>query len=224
MTDQQMENLFYENEFFILRTARIATGRPITKSDDEWSVALSAFWEALKSHDPQKGSLQAYASVVIRHRLIDYTRSVRKRERELLAEPAVFGGDVETEAIGVQRAVERSLVQEIPDTALADEIDELAKLLKRYNIDFFDLPKCCPKARKTRGVCLKASRFVCRITELLKRLRRTLKLPAAEMETGVPIARKLLEQFRKYIITSVEIEAGDFPGLQGYFVGKEEEL
>ena len=56
MTDQQMENLFYENEFFILRTARIATGRPITKSDDEWSVALSAFWEALKSHDPQKGN------------------------------------------------------------------------------------------------------------------------------------------------------------------------
>ena len=224
MTDQEMENLFYQNEFFILRTARIATGRPITKSDDEWSVALSAFWEAVKSHDPQKGTLQAYAFVVIRHRLIDYTRSVRKRERELLAEPAVFGGDVETEAIGVQRAVERSLVQEIPDTALADEIDELAELLKRYNIDFFDLPKCCPKARKTRGVCLKASRFVCRITELLKRLRRTLKLPAAEMETGVPIARKLLEQFRKYIITSVEIEAGDFPGLQGYFVGKEEEL
>ena len=33
----------------------------------------------------------------------------------------------------------------------------------------------------------------------------------------------LLEQFRKYIITSVEIEAGDFPGLQGYFVGKGEE-
>ena len=53
MTDQQMENLIYENEFFILRTARVATGRPITKSDDEWSVALSAFWEALKSHDPQ---------------------------------------------------------------------------------------------------------------------------------------------------------------------------
>ena len=57
----------------------------------------------------------------------------------------------------------------------------------------------------------------------LNRLRGTLKLPAAEMETGVPIARKLLEQFRKFIITSVEIEAGDFPGLQGYFVGKEEE-
>ncbi len=222
MTRLEEEELLCQNEFFILRTARIATGRPITKSDDEWSVALSAFWEALKSHDPQKGTLQAYASVVIRHRLIDYARSVRTRERELLAEPAVFGGDVDTEIIGIQRAVERSLVQEIPDTALADEIDELAELLKRYNIDFFDLPKCCPKAKKTRCVCLKAARFVCRLADLLSRLRRTLKLPAAEMETGVPIARKLLDQFRKYIITSVEIEAGVFPGLQGYFAGKEE--
>ena len=222
MTDQQTEKLFYENEFFILRTARIVTGRAVTKSDDEWSVALSAFWEAVKTHDPRKGALQAYASVVIRHRLIDHARRVKARERELAVEPAVFGGDVETVSIGVQRAVERSMIQEEPETVLAEEIDELAELLQRYNIDFFDLPRCCPKAKKTRGVCLKAARFVCRVAELLARLRRTLKLPAREMETGVPIARKLLEQFRKYIITSVEIEAGDFPGLQGYFAGKEE--
>lgn len=148
MTDQQIENLFCENEFFILRTARIAAGRPITKSDDEWSVALSAFWEALKSHDTQKGTLQAYASVVIRHRLIDYVRSVKTRERELSAQPAVFGGDVETETVGIQRAVERSLIQEVPDTALADEIDELAELLKRYNINFLTFPNAAPRQER----------------------------------------------------------------------------
>ena len=105
---------------------------------------------------------------------------------------------------------------------LAQEINELAAILRYYQIDFFDLPECCPKARKTRAVCLKAARFVCAIAELLARLRRTLKLPAAEMETGVPIARKLLDKFRKYIITSIEIEAGDFPGIREYFRGKED--
>ena len=219
---QDEEELLRQNEFFILRTARIATGRSVTKSDDEWSIALSAFWEAVKTHDPKKGTLQAYASVVIRHRLVDHARKLKKRERELMVEPAVFGGEAEEVSVSIQRAVERTLIQDAPETVLAEEIEELAELLRQYNIDFFDLPKCCPKARKTRGVCLKAARFVCRIETLLNRLRRTLKLPAAQMETGVPIARKLLEQFRKYIITSVEIEAGKFPGLQGYFVGKEE--
>ncbi|MBQ8135941.1 MAG: RNA polymerase subunit sigma, partial [Clostridia bacterium] len=93
----------------------------------------------------------------------------------------------------------------------------------KYGISFFDLPKTCPKARKTRHTCLKAARFVAFARALLLRLRRTLKLPAAEMETGVPISRKLLDQFRKYIITCVEIEAGDFPSLRGYLVGKGEE-
>ena len=217
---QDEEKLFQENEFFILRTARIVTGKSITKSDDEWSVALSAFWEAFRTHDARKGSLQAYAAVVIRHRLIDHARRARAHEREMAVAPSVFGGEAEGVSAGIQRAVERTLIQEVADTALVEEIDELAEILKRYHIDFFDLPKCCPKTKKTRSVCLKASRFVCSIAELLSRLRRTLKLPAAEMETGVPIARKLLEQFRKYIITSVEIEAGNFPGLQGYFTGK----
>ena len=219
---QDEEELLRQNELFILRTARQATGRRITPSDDEWSVALSAFWEAARTHDPKKGDLQAYASVVIRHRLVDHARRVKARQRELMVEPAVFGGEVEETAVGVQRAVERALIQDAPETALAEEIEEIAQLLRRYNIDFFDLPACCPKARKTRAHCLKAARFVCRIEALLRRLRHTLRLPAAEMETGVPIARRLLEQFRKYIITSVEIEAGDFPGLQGYFAGKEE--
>ena len=218
VTRSEQEQLLAENELFILHTAQKTVGRRITRSDDEWSIALSAFWEAVQHYDPQKGSIQSYASVVIRHRLIDEARNRKKREQELSVEPAAFTGEAEEVSIGVQRAVERNLIQEAPDTTLADEIEELAELLRRYHIDFFDLPKCCPKARKTRSVCLKAARFVCRIAELLARLRKTLKLPSSEMETGVPISRKLLEQFRKYIITTIEIEAGDFPGLQGYFV------
>ena len=113
------EELLRQNEFFILRTARIATGRSVTKSDDEWSIALSAFWEAVKTHDPKKGTLQAYASVVIRHRLVDHARKLKKRERELMVEPAVFGGEAEEVSVSIQRAVERTLIQDAPETVSA---------------------------------------------------------------------------------------------------------
>ena len=218
------EELFQNNEAFILRTASFVLGRPVSRSDDEYSIALSAFWEAAQSHDPSKGSLQTYASVVIRHRLIDFIRSNRHYGQELSVEPDVFSGEIsdDSEIEGLRTSIEKKLVQDMPDRTLPEEISELAAILQRYQIDFFDLPNACPKAKKTRSVCLKAARFVCAIAELLNRLRRTLKLPAAEMETGVPIARKLLDKFRKYIIASVEIEAGDFPGIQEYFTGKED--
>lgn len=217
------EEFLQNNEAFILRTASFVLGRPVSRSDDEYSIALSAFWEAAQSHDPSKGSLQTYASVVIRHRLIDYIRSGKHYGQEISVEPDVFTGEIsgESETEGLRISIEKKLVQDMPDRTLPEEIGELALILQRYQIDFFDLPNACPKARKTRTVCLKAARFVCAVAELLARLRRTLKLPAAEMETGVPIARKLLDKFRKYIIASVEIEAGDFPGIQEYFSGKE---
>lgn len=217
------EELLQSNEAFILRTASFVLGRPVSRSDDEYSIALSAFWEAAQSHDPSKGSLQTYASVVIRHRLIDFIRSNKHYGTEISVEPEVFSGELsnESDTDGLRAAIGKKLVGDMPDRTLEEEIGELAAILRRYQIDFFDLPKACPKARKTRTVCLKAARFVCAIAELLVRLRRTLKLPAAEMESGVPIARKLLDKFRKYIITSVEIDAGDFPGIQAYFTGKE---
>ncbi len=216
------EELFQNNEAFILRTASFVLGRPVSRSDDEYSIALSAFWEAAQSHDPSKGSLQTYAAVVIRHRLIDFIRSNRHYGQELSVEPDVFSGEIsdDSEIEGLRTSIEKKLIQDMPDRTLPEEIAELAAILQRYQIDFFDLPNACPKAQKTRSVCLKAARFVCAIAELLNRLRRTLKLPAAEMEIGVPIARKLLDKFRKYIIASVEIEAGDFPGIQEYFSGK----
>ena len=224
MDKEKEQELLQSNEDFILRTASFTLGRPITRSDDEFSIALSAFWEASQTYDPSKGTLQTYSAVVIRHRLIDYIRSNNRFRQEISVEPDVFSGEAgnNEEDDDLRSSIEKKLIQEQPDDLLAQEINELAAILKNYQIDFFDLPKCCPKARKTRTVCLKAANFVCSLAELLAHLRRTLKLPASEMETGVPIARKLIDKFRKYIIAGIEIEAGDFPGIQEYFTGKEE--
>ncbi|HRX09555.1 MAG TPA: sigma factor, partial [Candidatus Limiplasma sp.] len=51
---------------FILTTASRALRRYITKSDDAWSVALIAFWEAVDHYREEQGGFEAYARLVIR--------------------------------------------------------------------------------------------------------------------------------------------------------------
>ena len=144
----QEEELLQANEAFILRTASFVLGRPVSRSDDEYSVALSAFWEAARTHDPSKGSLQTYASVVIRHRLIDYIRGNTRYRQEISVEPDVFSGEAGNESAdeNLRNEIGKKLVQELPDNQLAQEINELSAILRYYQIDF----STCPDAARKR--------------------------------------------------------------------------
>ena len=73
---------------FILREAGIACRRYLTEEDDEWSIALAAFSQAVTEYTPDKGGFPAFARLVIRRRLIDYYRSQNKFEAEIPASHA----------------------------------------------------------------------------------------------------------------------------------------
>ena len=51
-----LEEFLKEYELFILHAAQKVTGRYVTKMDDQWSVALNAFHEAIKSYNFDKGA------------------------------------------------------------------------------------------------------------------------------------------------------------------------
>ena len=68
-----------KNEKFIIGCANRFTKRFITKSDDEWSIALIAFSNAMDTYDAEKGNFQSYARLLIERRLTDYIRSQAER-------------------------------------------------------------------------------------------------------------------------------------------------
>ena len=68
-----LERFIEAHEGFILRTASRHAGHTVTRSDDEYSVALMAFYEAVKGYDPAGGPFGAYASLVIGCRLATTT-------------------------------------------------------------------------------------------------------------------------------------------------------
>lgn len=65
-TDEPFLERFIEaHEAFVLRARARHAGFAVTRSDDEYSVALLAFYEAIKGYDPASEPFGAYASLVI---------------------------------------------------------------------------------------------------------------------------------------------------------------
>jgi len=74
---QLREEFISEYKPFILKVTSNATGKYIdTRNSDEFSIALSAFNEAIDKFDIEKGyNFFLFSEQVIRRRLIDYSRS-----------------------------------------------------------------------------------------------------------------------------------------------------
>ncbi len=68
---------------YILTCASRASGKHVTKNDDEWSIALAAFCESVKAYSPDKGEFIPFAGMVIQRRVTDLMRSRRKFSNEL---------------------------------------------------------------------------------------------------------------------------------------------
>ena len=73
-SDTAREAFIHQQEQMILKTASRASYRYITKSDDEWSVALSAFSEAIDKYDLSRGDFIPFSQMLIKRALIDYHR------------------------------------------------------------------------------------------------------------------------------------------------------
>ena len=214
---EALERLVRENEAFILRAASTVTGRYITKEDDEWSVALEAFVEAARDYDPEKGSLQGFAKVVIRRRLTDQFRRDRARSAELSVDPSVFSSDPseEEEGLSLRLAVAQKTAREEPYN-LKEEIEAANQEFARFGFSFFDLASCSPKAGKTKESCARAVNALLETPLLRETLLRTGQLPVRALEERSGVPRKILERHRKYLVAAVILLAGDYPGLAEY--------
>ncbi|MBQ1311317.1 MAG: RNA polymerase subunit sigma [Blautia sp.] len=218
------KNLKKRNEFlkdsqkYIMRITSRIKNSPITDSDEEWSIALRAVSSALDSYDESKGDFWPYAALVIRSRLTDWYRSSAWEKSEIAVRPEVFDGDVceEDPDFSLQMEVRGHLgVSE--ENSLKDEIEALQEELSGYGISFFDLAECSPKAAKTRSACagLTAALFT-PPPPLISKLRKNRSLPIREMLSRFKSSRKLIDRYRKYLITSALILDGDYPGLEEY--------
>lgn len=219
--EDSLERLIRQNRRFILGCAYKTTRRFVTESDDEWSVALIAFHEAVMTYDRSRGNFRPFAALVIKRRLLDQLDSQSCRKNEITA--GTMGGElsegenapaIELEA---QRTIsDEAMARDSAETAMRDEIEAMQQVLAGYGFSFFDLAACSPKAQKTKDSCARVIRALLDSVPLFARLRRTKTLPGKELCAAAEVSRKILENHRKYIIASAEILDGDYPLLAEY--------
>lgn len=194
---------------FIRAEATRFLARLCTDQDDEYSIAMIAFHEAILSFDRSRGAFLTYAATVIRNRLIDYQRKEQRHQGNIsLYEER--GGEDDRQLMDTI-ADDRDYYEEAAHRqATRQEILELAGVMARFGVSFSDVADNCPKQERTMESCAAAIRYAGQNKDLLEELLRTKKLPLAALVRGARVERKTLERHRKYILAMLLIQTNGY--------------
>lgn len=188
--------------------------RICTEQDDEFSIAMIAFHEAIQGYSKEQGAFLAYASLVIRNRLIDYQRKERRHQGHIsLNEEQGDEGQPLLEQLADQND---HYEQTVNLEATRQEIEELSCVMAGFGVSFTDVAENSPKQERTLLACAAAIRYAAENKELLDELLRTKKLPLAQLVSGSGVERKTLERHRKYILAMLLIQTNGYEMIRGH--------
>ncbi|TDF96349.1 RNA polymerase sigma factor SigI [Paenibacillus piri] len=186
--------------------------------DDEFSIALGAFNEAINQFSQEAGrSFLGFAEQVMRRRLIDY---VRKEQRFSQQMPySLF--DVEDDEDNIVNPVEihQAIEQYEKQKGMEErqgEIIDLNRCLSDFGIQFADLVDASPKHDDSRQALFVIGKQLSENTELMRIMLTKRMLPIKELLDLVEVSRKTLERNRKFIIAVALIYNGPYPYLRDY--------
>lgn len=211
---QKADDLIRDYIPFIRSEASKCISRLCTDQDDEFSIAMIAFHEAILGYERSRGAFLGYASMLIRSRIIDYQRK-EQRHQGNLSLYTQSGDDDRT--ILDELADQRDHYEESANLqATKQEIAELSAVMAEFGVSFSDVADNSPKQGRTLDACAAAIRYGAQNSQLLEELLRTKKLPLAQLVQGSGAERKTLERHRKYILAMLLIQTNGYEIIRGH--------
>lgn len=186
--------------------------------DDEFSIALGAFNEAINQYSATAGrSFLGFAEQVIRRRLIDYVR----KEQRFTGQIPYSTFEVEDEEDNVVNPIEIHQAMEQYEKQRGteerrSEILDLTRCLGDFGISFSELVDGSPKHDDSRQTLFGIARKLSAHPELMRIMLTKRMLPIKELLDLVDVSRKTLERNRKFIIAVALIFHGPYPYLKDY--------
>ncbi|MBO9608912.1 MAG: RNA polymerase sigma factor SigI [Paenibacillaceae bacterium] len=186
--------------------------------DDEFSIALSAFNEAISQFSLNGGrSFLGFAETVIRRRLIDHLR----KEQRFSGQVPYSSFDIPDEEdnivnpVEIHQAIEHYEKQQGLQERMSEIVD-LSRVLAEFDIQFAEMPEVSPKHADSRLLLLTIGKQLAQDAQLMRQLIAKRMLPIRELLDMVDVSRKTLERNRKYLIVVALIWHGPYPYLREY--------
>lgn len=163
------------------------------ENDEEFSIGLIAFNEAIERYDLEKGHFIPFAKMVIISRLNSHYQKENRNHHLPLDEIIEIG--------------------EIQETELAMEIEEFEKELLKFGIDFEFLVDNSPKHRDTRDKALETAEKIYHEDDLMQITFDKRKLPITKIAERFLISIKFLKGSKHLIIAVLIVLKKDFTGI-----------
>lgn len=217
---QAREDLIRDYTPFILKTASAGARRYLVQGrDEEVSIGMQAFNEAISAYSSDRPGFLAFAATVIRRRLIDYYRKEKRRDEvpfSALAEEE--GADAEWPA---SLEAHKAFVTEDWSRVLErrDDIQRWTEVLGIYRLTLKDVVKSVPKHADARERAIHTAVLVSRNPELKAKFMKNRKLPIDDLLRLLPdevSSRKTLERQRAYITAVAAVLTYDLSSLKDY--------
>lgn len=217
--EQALADLLFSYSPFMKKTASQVCKRFIDDHDDEYSVALSAFNEAVQKFDQtNNASFLTFAHMVIRRRVIDFIRKESRREE--FSHDFMPSTDSETHNGIADQAASHAYTVKEQNQKRREEISTYEEMLQEFGLSFRILAKISPAHEDARVTSIQIAQLVAETDEYKESLMDTKKLPIKEIEKLVKVSRKTIERNRKYIIAMALLQMSDLHFLKDYLKGR----
>lgn len=211
--DEYLRNRFIERyKPFLAKYASSICHRYLSYGEsEELSIALLAFNESIDRYNGE-GVFFEFSKTVVRSRLYDYFQS--KNYKESLNRESI--DEKEKGDIYLNHSSLYHYKEELRQSYLKEEVEELRKVLSCYNIELDELYSSRPKHFISQRHIHKLIAQILMYEDMISHIIDKGKLPMKKIIAQCHTTQKKVEPYRQYIIAVIIVCVGQFELLKEY--------
>ena len=186
--------------FIRAETAKFIKRAPIDGQDEELSIAMLAFYEAILGYEQNRGAFLSYASRGIRNRMIDHYRKEKKHAKVISLHAPLQDEDDDISKLDRLEDPKNEIEASHRRAAAREEIEEFEGKLGEFGITFSEVADNCPRQERTLASCQRVLAAAKLHPEIFDILLESKKLPISSLAEKSGTDKKTLERHRKYLI------------------------